>query len=302
MSLTSRITTGIIESPYCVLLYGIEGIGKSSWAAKCPKPLYLDLEKGTKKKKNVGRITDIKTWDQAIETIDQIYEEDLDYKTLVIDTLDWLEGRALDKILKDTGKNLNTVLGGYGAGRAELTKMFRGLFDKLIAIKEDRGMHVVLLAHSQMKTKNDPELNESYDRYILKLDEKVAGVLKEFCDDVLFATYKTYVKKKDNEPAKTFGSGVRVVFSERRPAFDAKNRNGLPYEMPLEWADYEAAVQAGEPESAGAIRQRIDGLLSICKDAALKKTVIETIEKNPDDVSHLEAIANRLRVRLGDDA
>jgi hypothetical protein len=221
MSFLSTVTKGKIKKPNLVLLYGVDGIGKSTWAAQAPEPIFLGPEDGTNNL-NVSRFSDIKSWQSVISALNELIDCQHSYKTLVIDTLDWLELMLWSNIIGSSGKNINTVNGGYGAGREEAKLCFKDMISSLNSLRESKKMNIILLAHSEVKPFADPRLNETYDRYELKLDKKSSALFREYCDDVLFSTFKAFVKKDDGKQAKTFSDGVRVVYTERRPAFDAK--------------------------------------------------------------------------------
>lgn len=291
------VTTGIIRRAALVFQYGIEGIGKSSWAAGAPSPIFLGPEEGTYNL-NVSRFSNITSWDSAQSALNELIQEKHNYKTVVIDTVDWLELYLHKQIVGNSGKNINTVNGGYGAGRDEAKKQFVEMLDRLATIR-DKGINVLMLGHAEVETVNDPMLNSSYHKFQPKLDKRVSGVLREFCDDVLFATFKAYAKEQEKGMTKTFSDGVRVVYTEWRPAFYAKNRSGLPFEMALDWKEFVEYRERGQPNSIPQIMQRIDGLLTVVQDEDLKKKALETIEKNKTNAAMLEAIANRLEVRLG---
>ena len=299
MNYLSKVTTGKIKKPYNVLLYGVDGIGKSTWAANAPSPIFLGPEDGTNNL-DVARFNDINSWDNATACLAELFQQDHKYKTLVIDTIDWLEIFAWRKIIGMTGKNINTVNGGYGAGREDSKAMFIDFIKGCKMLREHKKMNIIFLAHSDIENFTKQNLNETYQRYSLKLDKKVNSIFREYSEDVLFATFKAYAKKEDSGPVKTFGDGVRVVYTERRPAFDAKNRNGLPFEMSLDWNDYALAVKTGEPESPKAINQRIEGMLSTVKNDDLKTKVSAAVLKAGNNAAQLGIIANRLQVRLGE--
>lgn len=297
MNFLSKVTTGKIKKPYNVLLYGIDGIGKSSWAAKAPKPLFIGTEDGTNNL-DVARFNGLRCFSDIMGALSELMAKDHGYKTIVLDTADWVEKMMWVEIVGASGKNINTWNGGYGAGREETKKRFMELTRGLSNLREHKGMNVIILAHSEIESFADPTLNETYNRHQLKMDKRVSSLLRENADDVLFATYKVYAKKEGSEPTKTYGDGVRVVYTERRPAFDASNRSGLPFEMALSFPEYESAVTIGEPESEEAVVQRLDGLLSTVTDIEFRDTVMKTIAKFKGNVPMLEQVANRLQVRL----
>jgi hypothetical protein len=104
-------------------------------------------------------------------------------------------------------------------------------------------MHVLLIGHAQIKSFQDPELPTAYDRYQLKINDKAAALVREAADAVLFARFETELVKT-NGKSRARGEGVRVMYSESRPAFDAKNRFNLPFCMPLDWKTFGDAIRA----------------------------------------------------------
>jgi hypothetical protein len=140
---------------------------------------------------------------------------------------------------------------------------WRALLAHLDMLRKERGMHIILLAHAHVKSFRNPE-GEDYDRYQLKMHEKGSALLKEWCDAVLFAHQEIFASKKETsgkDNPKMFGvsNNVRVLFTERRPAWDAKNRFGLPTRLPLSWHELMKAIQAKSPED-------IDALIAMAKE------------------------------------
>lgn len=295
--MTMKITTGKIKKPHLVLLYGIDGVGKSTWASRAPAPIFLGPEEGTNNL-DVSRFADIRSWSNIMSALAELKTENHSYQTLVFDTLDWMELMLWTKILGNSSKNINTVNGGYGAGRESAKKEFMDLIQQTSYLRNYKNMNIIFLAHSNIEMFNDPSLNESYNRYQMKLDWRVAGLMREYCDDVLFATFKAYIKKEESGPAKTFSDGVRVVFTERRPAHDASNRHGLPFEISLNWNEYIKAKDLGEPEKPEVLVRQIHGLLEGTTDEDLKKTVTGYVETYKNNAVYLSNLKNRVEVRL----
>jgi hypothetical protein len=161
-------------------------------------------------------------------------------------------------------------------------------------------MNVVLVAHSEIKSFSDPSQPQSYDRYQLKLHQKSAAVLREAVKAVLFATYETFVKKdKGQSKARAFGDGKRVIFTERRPSFDAKNRLGLPFEIALSWSDYVTAASVSKPDQTKLIKQDIEELIETVKEPELKALMQKSYQDAGENVDNLKVVLNRIRTRLG---
>lgn len=288
------VVAGRLDVPLRTMLYGVEGIGKSTFGAQSPKPIFLCAESGTSQL-DVARFPEPKSWSDVFDAVRELTDENHDYKTLVIDTLDWLEPLCWDRICErgDKGKRVESIESfGYGRGfqmALDEWRLLIGALEKLIATKRT---NVILLAHSQIRTFKNPE-GDDYDRWELKLHAKAAGRLKEWCDDVLFAKYETFSTGKDTR--KAVSDGARVVHTNRMAAWDAKNRNGLPDTMPLSWDEYFAAVKAHAPKSTEDLRVQLDaaiGALPVSVDDATKEKIRSSVETNRDDAIKLSAMLN----------
>lgn len=226
------ITGGKINKPQKVVIYGPEGIGKSTFAAQFPNPLFIDTEDGTRELA-VDR-THPADWQELLDTIEE-FGNDLDnlgYKTLVIDTADWAERMCIETICRKAKKSGIEDF-GYGKGYTYVQEEFGRMLNELGKLI-DRDVNIVVLAHAKMRTFQQPDEMGSYDRWEMKLSKQVAPLLKEWGDMVLFLNYKTIVVSQgDNLKAKAQG-GQRVMYTSHHPCWDAKNRHGLKEEMPLD--------------------------------------------------------------------
>ncbi|MFQ9571913.1 MAG: ATP-binding protein [Dialister invisus] len=187
-----NITKGIISKPVKVCVYGVEGIGKTTFASQFPEPLFFDLDKGSAQL-DVSRVTDITSWPLLMSNIKEVYDNPTICKTLVIDTADAAERMCIDYICgKFNKKGIEDF--GYGAGYTYLTEEFARFLVQLDACI-GQGINVVVLAHAVLKTVTLPEEMGTYDHWELKLSSKttnkVAPLVKEWADLLLFANYKT---------------------------------------------------------------------------------------------------------------
>ena len=220
-----NITKGKKAIPYKVVIYGPEGIGKSTMASQFPAPVYIDTE-GSTARMDVERFDTPNTLDDVLADLDQLYKEDHGYKTLVIDTMDKLELMVNDKVCQE--QNVTGIEAiGYGKGYTFASEKVNKLLGKLDALRMAKGMNIVIICHGQMRKFEQPDEMGAYDRWELKLSKKVAPMVKEWADMVLFANYKTYVIKTETGSKKAQG-GKRVMYTTHNPAWDAKNRDGLP--------------------------------------------------------------------------
>jgi len=218
------IRRGKITRPQKVVIYGPEGVGKSTLAGQTPEPVFLDTEGGTHHL-DVARLDAANTWEEITATVTQLAKADHPFKTLVIDTADWLEKRLAEHLCRKSNKDSIEDF-GYGKGWVLLTEEFARFLNSLDALL-GRGIHVVFLAHATVKKFEAPDQAGSYDRFELKLSKQVAPLVKEWADVVLFANYVTKVAEKDNGKMRGIGGKERVLFATHTAAYDAKNRHGL---------------------------------------------------------------------------
>lgn len=228
-----NIKTGAVVSAQKVAVYGPEGIGKTSFAAKFPDPLFLDTEGGTKHL-DVKRADPAPTsWEMLLGYVREVAADPSLCATLVIDTADWAEQLCIAHVCAKQGINGIEAL-NYGKGYVYVKEEFGRLLNLLQDVVE-RGVNVVVCAHSQIKKFEQPDEMGAYDRYELKLSKQTAPLLKEWTDMLLFANYKTIVTVQDNGKAKAQGS-KRIIRTEHAASWDAKNRCGLPSEIDLDYS------------------------------------------------------------------
>jgi hypothetical protein len=287
----SAVRRGRIVKPYRLIVYGPEGVGKSTFAANAPNAVFLGSEDGTSEL-DVARLPEPRNWEDAIDAVEELRTASHDYGALAVDTLDWLEPLCWDKVCRD-GKKKEIEDFGYGRGYLSALDSWRVFLHRLSELRDTRNMHIILLAHSQIRTFRNPE-GEDFDRYEMKLHAKTAGLIREWCDAMLFANYETLAYESKGR-VRGVGTGARFVHTERHPAFDAKNRQGLPERMPLSWEDFLAAAKAGTPSAEAALRKEIEALLTqVDEDTRAKATPLLA----SSDARRLAQIADRLRAKV----
>lgn len=223
-----------------LMVYGVEGIGKSTFAASSPDPIYILTEDGLGSLK-VAHFPIASSFKDVMDAIGSLYADKHEYKTVVLDSLDWLEAIIQREIeQKYEAKDL-----AYGKGAVIAAERWREILDGLNALRNDKGMIVILIAHTTIKRFDSPEV-EPYDRYQPKLQERSNAVCREWVDALLFANYKTIVKKDDvgfNQTSnRGISTGERMLFTSERPAYMAKNRYNLPESIPLSWGAFAEAI------------------------------------------------------------
>jgi len=227
-----KVNKGRIKRPISCVAYGPDGVGKSTFAAGAPSPIFLGAEGGCYNL-DVSRFDQPKNFSDAINNIKELIEEEHSFQTLVIDSLDWLEPMLWKDVCKEhNAENIELVHGGYGKGYTIALDRWHEMIRLIATLQEKRQMHFIAIAHSEIKAFHDPINNSSYDRFQLKLQPKAAALWREKMDAVLFCNYEVFTKTEKGK-TKAFGDGARLMFTERRPAFDAKNRYQLPFSLPL---------------------------------------------------------------------
>jgi hypothetical protein len=233
-----KMTRGRIERAQKAVVYGPEGIGKTTFAASFPNPLFIDTEGGADYL-DVVRLEKPGSWSLLMEQVCYVRDHPGLCGTLVIDTADWSEQLCMMELCAKTQKTGIEDF-GYGKGYVYLAEEF-SKFLRVLEETVDTGIHVVVTAHASMRKFEQPDELGSYDRWEMKLQKKTAPLLKEWADMVLFANFKTYVVNVDGQGAgkgknKAQG-GSRVMFTSHHPCWDAKNRHGLPDELPLDFKE-----------------------------------------------------------------
>jgi hypothetical protein len=224
------------------MLYGSEGVGKSTLAAQTPAPIFIQTEDG------LGQIDCHKfplaqSFDDILAALGALYSEQHDYQTAVVDSLDWAERLIWDAVCHDYGaKSIEKVDGGYGKGYVYALSYWRQFLDGLIALHSQRQMMILLVAHAKVERFEDPE-SAAYDRYSPRLNKHAAALITEWSDAVLFATRKFRVEadagtfNRERHVAHAIGKdgGERILRTVGGPSCVVKNRYSLPAELPLEW-------------------------------------------------------------------
>ena len=221
-----NIVKGKQIKPLKCVMYGPEGIGKTTFASRWPRPLFLDFEGGTGRL-NVDR-GPVASYPELEQVMAHIAQDHADYRTRVCGTADWLD-RQITRAVCDAAGKKGIEEFGYGKGFTFLAEKWAAFLDRLNRFGESTGLHLVFLAHATLRKFEQPDESGAYDRWELKCAKPVCPLLKEWADMLLFANYKTIVVN-DNGKSKVSG-GKRVIYTTHHPCWDAKNRFGFPDEL-----------------------------------------------------------------------
>lgn len=242
------ITRGVTNKPFRVVIYGPEGIGKTSLASCFPDPLFSDTE-GSTLRYDIKRITPLPdTWKLLTEQAEYVRDHPDICKTYVVDTADWAEHKCRKHIC-DKYKKSGIEEFGYGQGYTYVSEEV-GRFLNILTEIFDKGVNVVLTAHAAISKFEQPDAMGAYDRWELKMHKKVATQVKEWADMVLFCNYETYVISQDNQMLKNKATGgKRVMYTSHTPSWDAKNRSGLPAKLPMEYEAIKDVIEKANTET-----------------------------------------------------
>lgn len=250
-----------------ILVLGVEKIGKTTFSCGSRfaagrlaevglnQPIVIPCkgEEGTDAL-DVPVFPPASSFGDVMDCISSLFQEEHSYRTVVIDSASALEPLVWDAVCRrynvDTIEKAGHQGGGFGKGYGEAAQSFREITEGLDALRATKNMASIIIGHVKVKRFDDPG-GDSYDTYMFDVNEKVANVLFRWADLILFCGTKVVVKKEDQGFNKEKHRGVdltggqRFLFTQKRPAHPGGGRGiygQLPYELPLDWAAFEAAV------------------------------------------------------------
>lgn len=299
--MTYAITRGVREKPVKCVLYGVEGVGKTTFAAAWPNAVFIDVEDGSGHY-DVARLPRPTSWLQLIEEVEAAAHMP-EVGTLVVDTVDAAESLCVTRVLeKHKAVGIEAVGGGYGKGYTYLAEEFGKLFTALDKVA-DADKNVLLVAHAQIKRFAAPDEMGEYDRWELKLQKKDAPLVKEWCDLLLFANFKNDVMvSEDGKKVKASGGKKRAMYASHAAAYDAKNRLGFPDSMPFEFdaiadkvpkpggfvPDDEQEAQAGA--EAGPTLEEMNAYVSEIAGGNMNAEPPKFVEDTPPEIQQLHQL------------
>lgn len=239
-----RVHKGPKKSAWSMVLTGVEGVGKTTFGLTTPAPIFLSAEAGDEELDNHSYIpTD---WLDVLGFVTEDLAGEHEYQTLVVDSVDWIHALVEDYVCaKNKWDDIEAP--GYGKGYTATLGEWRKLLAQLERLRTDRGMNVLMIGHTEIKRFNNPD-GEDYDRFQMKMYNKASALVREWAKCVFFAEFETHTTGKQKK--KGIQTGRRIMHTERRAAFDAKNRFGLPPVLPLSYQAFE--------EARGAVTSNVD--------------------------------------------
>lgn len=318
MSMLDKVNTGKRIMAHLILVHGPDGAGKTTFGSEAPNVIFLGPERGSDNL-DVSRFPTPEKWSDVQDSIKELTVENHNYKTLVIDSLDWLEPLLFAKICQYYGVNsIEKAAGGYGKGYSEAKDQWIEFQQSLSNLRETKKMNIICIAHSQVSEFNDPTTEASYNRYELKLFRSSNGntdcraIWREFVDLLIFMNNET-VSKGEGKEARGISTEARIMHTVRDARWDAKSRYlGFPSSIPMEigqsWDRLDKAIKASqtstpiqqesEPEvkpEEGTV-ERLKKLASAVKDEGIRAKALKSIDDNANNPKMLQAIESRLAV------
>lgn len=294
MELSKVIKMGVKKKPPRLFIYGEEKIGKSSLAAQAPAPVFMCSESGL-----IGPQFEAvphyvpANWADAKDFIKAL-QGSQEYKTFVLDTLDWIEPLLNAHVCAKGGKASIEDF-GYGKGYTAAADEFRLFLAELERLMQ-AGMAIIILAHCQIKAFANPA-GDNYDRYEPKVSKQLAGLVKEWSDAILLARAKVFTKKESQKSkAKGVGDAVRVLNTNKTPAWDAGNRYSMPDELPLSWPDIATAIESGKPDNPDVIEAEIAEMIDRSPMSSERKEQARAaLVRDKGKANDLKLLLNRVR-------
>lgn len=270
-------TKGRVKLPALALIYGQEGTGKTTFGGSAPDPAILDLQRGSMHIDTVFRlpfdplwITDApeKAYTEMMDAPRVLLRESHSYKTFVSDPLGEMETIIYSHV-KTKIKNLAS---DFGAGYELARESWRTYLADCDRLRYEKGMHIIFVAHSDVKEFRNPA-GPDYDQFRVSLQDKTASLIRRHVDDVLYVTFETYVaeKAKGDLKAKGVSTGKRVAYTEFRAGWYAKNRHGMPPQIPFSWQSYADYLDQNIEELTKGIRESAERLTEQIKDEKVRE-------------------------------
>lgn len=261
----ASITSSTKKLPNRVMLHAVQKWGKTSWAAQAPNPVFVCTkgEDGLMTLIDSGRLPPtphypdcMTSWNDMLGAVEELATGEHQFRTVVIDTINGAERLCHEDLCRrefgnDWGKEGFLA---FGQGPKSAVPAFTGLLSALDKCRE-RGMGVIVLAHSAPRTAKNPE-GIDYEKWETVLERPTASVLTRWADMILFGAFEV-ATRKDGRRAKASGQ-TRMIRCEADARWEAGNRHGLPAEIDggdsaaEAWSNFATALKAARMAMAAA--------------------------------------------------
>lgn len=249
--------------PPRLVIYGTEGVGKTTLGSEAPDPVMLGAEDGTGLLRMARfPLPDDVTLNDLRDAVDDLTNKPHDFKSLIIDSLDWVEPIVWADICRDEKvASIEKVGKGYGKGYTAAFERTKALVADLARLRDKRNMVIVLLAHADVKTFQNPA-GDDYDKFTPKMHKATRALWCEWADIVGFMDHETLsVEDDDSKRAKGIATGKRLLHVVHQGGWYAKNRYSMRSPLLMQhgsmWDAIQAAIEAGVPRDPGEIAAAI---------------------------------------------
>lgn len=294
--------------PDRIFIYGVEKVGKSTFGACAPAPVFISAERGLAELVPApAHFPEAETFQDVLDAVEELTVGTHSYLTLIIDSLDWVErmietavcARCKTKSGKPwTGEDF----AAYGQGQKVAVEDWRKMILALDRLQAAKGMEVILIAHATTKNFDDPT-GIPFTRYQPQMAGNVGPMLvKQWAKSILFARFEYAVKEAEGYgKAKGTSTGRRVIYTQWSAAYDAGSRYELPPVLPLDYAEYQKARDTGRTASPDALETEARALVARwAPDAAMLATVEESIKAASGNAPRLSRIVDRLSTKVAE--
>lgn len=297
MTLAS-ITRGKQPGPVRLVLYGVDGVGKTTFAAHAPNPVFIGAEDGTSEL-DVARFPAPESWLDVLDAIRALTLDAGGFKTLAVDTVDWAEPLLWKHFCKvNSIADKDEFRGGFNRWEDAVLDHWRIFLAALEKLQSAQRMNVILLGHVERKAFKNPE-GPDYDRYILKLHQKSAALIREWAKGVYIAKYEAFGDRDEKtKRVRGVSTGERLLYTEWSAAFDAKDRYGLPPSIKLDWTEFERARVAADPAVARVEIERDAKALG----GEFEKFALAYLGQHGEDAMRLKILRQKLQTKLAEKA
>ncbi len=243
IKLSSLVRKSEVKIPQ-ILLYGVQGIGKTTLATRFESPLFICAEEGLSGIAGVD-YTRVKSFNEVDDLLIALHNDEHSFKHVVIDTVSAFEPMLHQHMIEtENARSIETVGGGYSKWRVEALPYWEHVLRGLDSLREKQNIGSVLIGHSQSIEERPPD-GDPFRKYSIDLlNPRAINLLYRRADIVAFCNYRVHTKITKHEQiskgkvvkekeSRAIGTGERIMYLEERPAWYAKNRYELPAEVPL---------------------------------------------------------------------
>jgi uncharacterized protein YukE len=303
-----KATTGIVSAPRRIFIYGDGGLGKSTFLAEAGLTLggptmFFDTQDGTANIGSASRFEPRPTaWQDLLDATDELLEKQHNYKLFAIDLVDDVEQMIFNHIVRrdSTAKSPKQNIEDYGFNKGPTIALveWRQMLSKLERLRREKGMTIAFSGHAGVNKFKNPEGGD-FGRYGPLINEKASALVRGWCDTVLFAREQMFTQTDEVKRTRGMSTGTRLIHTVGTASFYAKNRDGLPDTLSLDWCEFAAACEAGTPSTAGAIHEEIAKLRTRLDGEADTKFQA-VMDWAGEDVNKLARALGKLRERTSE--